>query len=341
MKTMRRRGRGAHTTLTLGLLAVAGLATATVAAAQQERPRTRSECHCVDADGHEIEDCTCLRSFGSGDLARGLALYRGSRARLGINVATDQGASLDARGVRVQSVTPDSPADDAGLRVGDVITRVDGHGLLDPLDGDVERDFDLDRSIPAQRLLAIVRDLDPGQEVELRYERDGRSHTVTVEARDLPGWTGFDLRTPAWERSDMADRVRELGDRMRTFQFEAPQGRFHLFSDSADGGRFRVLASPGADIAFFGGASGLELIQLNPGLAGYFGTEGGVLVADVPEDSPLGLQPGDVVLAVGDREVDSPEHLRRILRSYAGDEEITFRIMRHEREMSVRGRPSR
>jgi len=337
MKTMRRRGRGGRATLTTSLLALAGLLVTTVAAAQETRTRLRADCRCVDADGNEIEDCTCLRTPSSRDLVRGLAFYRDSRARLGVSVSTDQGASLDARGARVQSVTRDGPADDAGIREGDVITSVDGHSLLDALDTDTERGFDLDRSIPVQRLLAISRELEPGQEVEVRYERDGETRTATLETEDLPTWTSFQMTTPSWERREMADRVREMGDRMRSFQLDMPQGRFRLWADSTDGSRLRVLGSPGAAVYFYGGVSGLELIELNPGLAGYFGVSGGVLVADVPEDSPLGLQPGDVVLSVGDREVDSPEHLRRILRSYDQDEDITFRIMRHEREMSVRG----
>jgi hypothetical protein len=341
MKTMRRRGRGGRTALTAGLVAAAGLLATTVAAAQEDRARLRTECRCVDADGHEIDDCTCLRTPSPRTLSRSFMLYGDSRARLGISVSTAQSASMDAAGARLQSVTRNGPADEAGLREGDVITRLDGHGLLDPLDADTERDFDLDRSVPVQRLLAIARDLEPGQEVEVQYERDGQTHTTTVEARELSGWGALDLRAPAWERHDMADRVRELGDRMRSFQFEAPEGRFHLWADSTDGGRFRVLGSPGADVYFFGGVGGLELIELKPGLAGYFGVEGGVLVADAPEDSPLGLQPGDVVLEVGDRDVDTPAHLRRILRSYQQDEEITFRIMRHEREMSVRGHLTR
>ncbi len=140
----------------------------------------------------------------------------------------------------------------------------------------------------------------------------------------------------------MADRVRALGDRMREYRFQAPSGGegLHFWSDSTSSPRVRLMTSPDAGVYLFGRTDGLELLELNEGLAGYFGVSGGVLVTDVPEDSPLGLQPGDVVLAVGDRDVDGPGHLRRILRSYQDDEPITFRIMRHEREMSVQGRLS-
>ena len=82
---------------------------------------------------------------------------------------------------------------------------------------------------------------------------------------------------------------------------------------------------------------GLDLVELNPGLGAYFGTEEGVLVADMDDDSRLGLRPGDVVVAVDGRDVDDGAELRRILGSYEGDEEIEFRIWRDGSETTVTG----
>ena len=84
-------------------------------------------------------------------------------------------------------------------------------------------------------------------------------------------------------------------------------------------------------------ADGLELVKLQPGVADYFGTGGGVLLADVDEGSSFGLEPGDVILRIGDRAVDSPERVLRILRSYDPDEAITFHVMRNHEEISVEG----
>ena len=46
-------------------------------------------------------------------------------------MSTDQESTVDAQGARVTSVMEDGPAAAAGLRVGDVITRVDGQSLLE------------------------------------------------------------------------------------------------------------------------------------------------------------------------------------------------------------------
>jgi len=66
-----------------------------------------------------------------------------------------------------------------------------------------------------------------------------------------------------------------------------------------------------------------------------------VLVTDVHPDSPIGLEAGDVILAVGDREVDGPTRVRRILASYDVEEPVTFRIMRDRTQMEVSGRLAR
>jgi len=60
-------------------------------------------------------------------------------------------------------------------------------------------------------------------------------------------------------------------------------------------------------------------------------------VIDVDEDNPLGLMPGDVILAVGDREVDSLARVQRILGSYEEDETVSVRIIRKGSEEILRG----
>lgn len=63
-----------------------------------------------------------------------------------------------------------------------------------------------------------------------------------------------------------------------------------------------------------------------------------MLVVDVAEDSALGLQAGDVILRVGEREAATPERVRRVLGSYEAGEDIPLHIRRDGREISVMGR---
>lgn len=79
---------------------------------------------------------------------------------LGVSVA-DAG---DDAGAQVQAVVPDSPADDAGLEPGDVITAVDGDDVSS-----------------AEALVRIIRTGDAGDEITLTYRRGGSTHTVDIE----------------------------------------------------------------------------------------------------------------------------------------------------------------
>lgn len=285
--------------------------------------QSTEDCRCVDRDGNEIERCSCFRAPRFEALL-GPWAQSDARPRLGISVDVRQSARRDAEGALVTDVLEDGPADAAGIRRGDIITRIDGQSLFEPLEGEADRSFDLDQSVPVQRLLAIARELEPAEQVEVEYLRDGERQTVTVEAEELSDTWGqgrSSLMMPRFDRRGTP----------RAFEFEPGAG-----------GELRVFGGPGAAglvVGRLGGARyGVELVELNPSLGSYFGVESGVLVADVEEDSALGLQPGDVVLRIGDREVTTPERMLRILGSYGEDEAVTLRVRREGRELDVQGR---
>ncbi len=88
-----------------------------------------------------------------------------THAKLGIgveNAATGAGAQV-ADGAKIQQVTNGSAAAGAGLKAGDVITKVDDH-LITSSDG----------------LVAIIRSYRPGDSVTVTYTRGGSTHTVQV-----------------------------------------------------------------------------------------------------------------------------------------------------------------
>jgi len=330
-------------------LAVALLAAAPSLRAQETRERERARdrdrdrvCTCVFSGDEERDpdrDCRC-RGFtfvGPGDFL----FWR--QVRLGISVDPEQPARYDEQGARVDDVLDDSPAEEAGLREDDIIVAIDGHRLTEPLDDDIEEDLDPDESLPTQRLLALARELEPGERVEIRYLRDGEEHTVEVEADDVEPGTIWGFGTDeksmreALERSSEAmRRSRELLERRL---IEPERVRVGPSGVTVFAGADRC---PGGAPAWYGSdergcVAGVELRELNPRLGEYFGTDHGVLVIDVSEDSTLGLMPGDVVLAVDGREVNILSRLRRILNSYEDDEEVTLRVLRKGTETTVTG----
>jgi len=55
--------------------------------------------------------------------------FSDNRGRIGVVVKTDPNATDDKVGARIEAVTPGGPADKAGLKAGDVITRFNGTAL--------------------------------------------------------------------------------------------------------------------------------------------------------------------------------------------------------------------
>ncbi|MFP3948194.1 MAG: PDZ domain-containing protein [Longimicrobiales bacterium] len=336
-----------------GALLAAGCATGARAAPQEPQlpEEVDRECVCLDPDEIDLEDRVDARGIRAqvrrflreGEEARKLtrgALERverrierlrevgrlfGRRARLGVEIRLDQREEGDARGVRIDGVRPEGPAAEAGLEEEDVIVAVADRRLAEPLpDAGAEDGLDADRSLPAQRLRRLLADHEPGDTVAITYLRDGEEHTVSVELGsfgDVRGLSALrDLR-----RGNVDPPVRRLRRPGRPGGPGAPP-------PPRAWNRSRMMRGPG-----WGPLGGLRTQALGPELGRYFGTVEGVLVLDVPEETDLGLRPGDVVLAVGSREVEDEGDFRRIVRSYAQGEEIDLRIRREDQELTVTG----
>jgi putative serine protease PepD len=86
-----------------------------------------------------------------------------THARLGVTVSSVSSDSTQ-QGARVRSVDPNGVARSAGLKAGDVITKVDDQVIAD-----------------ADSLVATIRGHRPGDSVDISYVRAGSTHTVTVD----------------------------------------------------------------------------------------------------------------------------------------------------------------
>jgi S1-C subfamily serine protease len=222
------------------------------------------------------------------------------RARLGLKVNL-RARDTDSVGAYVDAVTPNGPAAKAGIRSGDVITKLDGKSVLDGERADADRERE---SLPGLRLIELAAELEPHDTVPVEVRRGKERKTVSVVTADEP---------------TVAFRGRRLAPPFDGSEFE---GRF--------GGAAMVLyGSPLAD---------LELAPLNPDLGQYFGATNGVLVISAPKESELGLKGGDVVVAVDGRKPESPSHLLRILRSYEERESFKIEVLRNRKRETLTGR---
>src|SRR5206468_4011847 len=227
----------------------------------------------------------------------GVYAFGDKRGRIGVIVDTKANDASDKVGARIEGITPGGPAEKAGLKAGDVITRFKGTALGGATSEDDER------SGPGLKLIDLAHELEPGDTVQVEYRRGNDARKATLVAEDLGGggWTGS---------MEMPD--------MRNFNELMP----------------KMEMGPGEFI--FGGVwGGIELVKLNPDLGEYFGTREGVLVVRAPEDSSLAPKGGDVIISIGDRKPASPEQAMRILRSYDTGETVTLDVLRKQRHVTV------
>lgn len=232
------------------------------------------------------------------------------RARLGLKVNL-RARETDSIGAFVDAVTPNGPAAKAGVRSGDIITKVDQKSVLT---GGEAVTQDARQSSPGLRLIELAAALEPNDTISLEYRRGRERKTVTLVTTDEP---------------NILIRGRPDG---RSFAFRyAPDGRVEgrMGPDEIFGGMPFLYGSPLAD---------LELAPLNPDLGQYFGTDTGVLVISVPAESRLGFKGGDVVLSVDGRKAESPSHLLRILRSYGDTEGFKAEVLRNRKRVTIEGR---
>jgi hypothetical protein len=348
------------------LVAGSGLAFAALPAAGQS-VGGEEECRCVDRDGNEIESCTCIRAPRV--VVEGMTFGPNWTRRAQIGVWVE--ASEEEDGAHISRVQEGGPADEAGIEPGDVVLEVNAHSLLRPLDdAETEQGLELDQPLAVQRFVRLVGQLEPGEEATLAVRRDGETRTLTITPEPAEprvmifgGADGSDMarslrRLEGLERRARMDQERALrswefeGQSPMVWRFEGDEGArgFRVFTDSLSGGEFffsrqdpcfGLRAEGAGGFALLGGGNcvdGVEFVDLNPELGEYFEATSGVLVTEVAEEATLGLRPGDVLLAVDGRAVESPGHALRILESYLENEEIRLRVMRQGREIEVLGR---
>jgi len=194
------------------------------------------------------------------------------RGRIGVTIQDVNQALADSfgldrpRGALVSSVERGAPADDAGIKPGDVIIEVDGRGVEDSGD-----------------LPPMIAEVKPGTKTQLTVWRDKARKEVVV-------------------------RVGELEDE-----------RVASAEDAA-----------GAE----GGKLGLAVRPLSPAEQQQAQTDGRLVVEEVAGPAALaGVQPGDVILAVNGRQVDSVKALREAVDTSAGT--VALLIQRGEAQIYV------
>jgi C-terminal processing protease CtpA/Prc len=236
----------------------------------------------LDAAARDIAELSMSMSNDMMPGVRTFSSNAGQRAMLGVGIG-----SRDEReeGVEVVSVSPGGASAAAGLKAGDILLEINGKSLKRAGD-----------DLPRERLFAAMRDVKPGDKVQLSYRRDGKTATATVVAEPV-------------------------ADRMFTMPFRSGERIVEGLPN------FAFMRAEGV----FGSA---ELAPLTPKLGQYFGAEQGLLVVRAPSDSRLKLEDGDVIVDIDGRVPSNAAHAFRILGSYQPGEKLKLNVLRMKKRMS-------
>jgi serine protease Do len=225
---------------------------------------------------------------------RELTVLAGRGGELGLRIA-------DAKsGVEVERVEPDSAADKAGVKAGDVILEFDG-----------------ERVRSGRQFARLVQETPAGRTVKATISRNGQRHDLqitTAEGRDSAYLFDGDRFRAQWgDRFGDLDRLRDLPFNFN-FDFDIP---------GMSSGRLGVTVDP-----------------LTRQLAEYFGAKEGVLVTSVADGSAAsqaGLKAGDVITSVNGSPIHSREDLVQALRQVDGDE-VSIGIVRDKKESTMKAK---
>lgn len=254
------------------------------------------------------------------------ALQQSKGAFLGISLGN--WADGPVEGLKVLSVSPGGPAEEAGLRAEDLLTSIDDESLAAA--GGQQA---------YERLRGMLAEIEAGSAVSIGYRRGGSDLETQV-------------KTDAWEQviagaalaaaprvftSGSVDWLPQLAN-----SFSGGDGNVEVDVDvDGDGERriVRVRRGPVLPLSFrdmAGRLGGLQITELTPALGEYFGAEDGLLVVRAPESEEIELEDGDVIRKIGGRTFKDARQATRILRSYEPGEQVELEVLRHQRSRTVR-----
>lgn len=235
----------------------------------------------------------------------------GRGAQLGVMVS-DVDVKATSGGVKIDEVNPDSPAEKAGIKAGDVVVEYDGEKV---------------RS--ARQFTRLVQETPEGRAVTIALLRDGKRQTVNATPE-----TG----RMTWNFGPEVDRaMREAERGMREFRFDAvPEFRF----DDREPRRFEYRL-PERAMPFMRqhrGRLGVSVQSITPELAEFFGAKnGGALVSSVAPDSAAskaGVTAGDVIVSINGRAVADSDELIREIEDISG--EATIVVLRDKKQVTLK-----
>ena len=253
-----------------------------------------------------------IHAQGRDSIVRTLDFGRGAYIGVTVHDADSTDAKEPKTGVVIEVVTPDGPADKAGMKAGDAIAEFDG-----------------ERVRSTRQFSRLVQETPGGRSVPVVLTRAGQRVTVTVTPERSTFGDDFSMRMLDTPRARLAipptpPPPPAAPRAPRPPAFASPDFPFELFGRTRSTGRL-----------------GITLEDLDTQLAEYFGVKEGVLVKSVAADSAAskaGLKAGDVITSINGRHVYDSSDITRALDRMESSGELTIEVTRDRKTQTLKGK---
>jgi len=221
--------------------------------------------------------------------------HRERRAWLGVVVSSDD--EEEGKGVRIEDVEEDSPADEAGLKSGDRILEIDGKSIDDAYD-----------------VRHAIGRMSPGDSLRIRIDRDGDEKTMSATLGDRPGRLA--PRAFIWRHGDEGD---EEGD--HPGHRPGGHGQFYTFGGSRTWLGVDVQPMSEELRSYFKAPRDMGVLVNK-------------VMEDTPAER-AGLKAGDVIIGVDGKDVSEQGDISRALRDREAGDEVGLKILRDGSEQTL------
>jgi C-terminal processing protease CtpA/Prc len=174
--------------------------------------------------------------------------------------------------------------------------------------GDVLKKFNDEKIEEVGQFVGLVRESKPGDSVKLTVSRDDQEMEMDVEIGERPEEHHLEMSREGWP-----DIHEHKGFKPFSHSFQFPSG----------------------------GYIGVKIQDLNSQLAEAFGLKkvAGALVLEAEEDGPAfeaGIRGGDIIVKVGDDEIDDTGSLKSAIREKDEGDEVEITVLRNKKKKSFK-----
>lgn len=226
-------------------------------------------------------------NFGGG---RTLYKVDSNRAMLGIVTESDD------KGAGIQSVTKESGAEKAGLKKGDVITKIDNRKIDGPED-----------------VTDAIRSHKPGDKISITYLRDEKENKATAE---LGRWKGIDVKTMTastpkiFDAQALKESIRDHADNQT---WSNGNGFSGVYTTSSSRPKLGMSVQDTDD------GKGVKVLS----------------TTDDGTAAKAGIKEGDIITNVDDKAVNSADEITRLMREKKDQPAIRFQVTRNGKSQNI------